>query len=114
MPRSCKWGGMSMAYRRRKNLVPSILRLFEAMEVKAWMFEGRVYHDGPDELRDEIGNAIARVRPIGLRKSALFFGAVLMVAMDRGAFLPADFQSLDDLGRGNAEYLLEKLEEINP
>lgn len=102
-----------MAYRRRKNLIPSILRLFEAIEVKAWVFEGKVYHDGPDELRDEIGQNIERVRPIGVRKSALFFGAVLLTAMNRGTFLPADIESLDDLGRGNALYLLEKLEEIN-
>lgn len=102
-----------MAYRRRKTLLPSILQLFEAMEVKAWVFEGRVAHKGSDELRDEIGQAIERVRGVGLRKSALFFGAVLLTAMDRGTFTPADFQSLDDLGRGNAEYLLEKLEEIN-
>lgn len=102
-----------MAYQRRKTLLPSILQLFEAMEVKAWVFEGRIAHKGSDELRDEIGQAIERVREIGLRKSALFFGAVLLVAMDRGDFTPADIESLDDLGKGNASYLLEKLKEMD-
>lgn len=100
-----------MAYRRRKNLLPSIVTVLESMGVKAWIHEGHAYHDGPDELRDEIGDAIERVRPTGVRKSALFFGAVLTVAMDRGDFLPADIERLDDLGRGNALYLLEKLKE---
>ncbi|MGX9889105.1 hypothetical protein [Streptomyces sp. NPDC002276] len=101
-----------MAYRRRKNLLPSIAAVLESMGVRAWIHEGRVYHDGPDELRDEIGNAIERVRPTGVRESALFFGAVLVVAMDRGNFTRADIKSLDDLGYGNANYLLERLEKL--
>lgn len=100
-----------MAYRRRKNLLPSIVAVLESMGVRAWIHEGRAYHDGPDELRDEIGQNIERVREVGLRKSALFFGAVLLTAMDRGALSPAGIEGLDDLGRGNALYLLEKLEE---
>lgn len=99
--------------RRKYTLIPSILRLFEAMDVKAWVFEGRVAHNGSDELRDEIGQNIELLREkVGLRKTALFFGAVLLVAMDRGAFLPVDIENLDDLGKGNAGYLLEKLEEV--
>lgn len=100
-----------MAYRRRKTLIPSILTVLESMGLKAWVFEGRVAHNGPDDLRDEIGQAIDRVRLTGARKSALFFGAVLTVAMNRGTFTPADIEKLDDLGRGNALYLLEKLKE---
>lgn len=102
-----------MAYRRKKNLLPSIVTVLESMGVKAWIHEGRAYHDGPDELRDEIGDAIERVRLTGVRRSALFFGAVLLAAMDRGNFLPADIARLDDLGRGNALYLLEKIGELN-
>ena len=101
-----------MAYRRRKTLIPSIITLLESMGVKAWVFEGRVAHNGPDDLRDDIGDNIELLRDrVGLRKTALFFGAVLLVAMNRGTFTPADIQGLDDLGKGNALYLLEKLEE---
>ncbi|MFI7399219.1 hypothetical protein ACIBW9_01775 [Streptomyces sp. NPDC049541] len=102
-----------MAYRKRQTLIPSILTVLESMGVKAWVFEGRVAHDGTDGLRQEIADNIKLLRgKVGLRKSALFFGAVLLTAMDRGTFTPADIESLDDLGRGNALYLLEKLEEI--
>ncbi|MET7783097.1 hypothetical protein ABZU94_38535 [Streptomyces mirabilis] len=100
--------------RRKYTLTPSILRLFEAMDVKAWVFEGRVAHSGSDELRDEIGQNIELLRDkVGLRKTALFFGAVLLVAMDRGSFTHDDIKGLDDLGSGNANYLLERLEELN-
>lgn len=101
-----------MAYRRRKNLLPSIVAVLESMGVRAWIHEGRAYHDGPDELRDEIGNAIERVRPTGVRRSALFFGAVLVTAMDRDSFNEYDMKQLDPLGQGNAGYILEKLKEI--
>ena len=39
-----------MAYRRRKNLLPSIVAVLESMGVRAWIHEGRVYHDGPANL----------------------------------------------------------------
>lgn len=101
-----------MAYRRRKTLIPSILTVLESMGVKAWVFEGRVYHDGSDELRGEIGQRIEDLRPIGLRKTALLFGACLLVAMERECFTLTDIGSLDAVGHGNALYLLEKLDRL--
>ncbi|MER7691195.1 hypothetical protein [Streptomyces sp. NPDC097610] len=99
--------------RRKYTLTPSILKLFGAMDVKAWVFEGRVAHSGSDELREEIGQNIELLRDkVGLRKTALFFGAVLLVAMDRGSFDERDIKKLDALGQGNALYLLEKMEEM--
>jgi len=100
-----------MARRPKYTLTPSIVAVLESMTEKVWVFGKRVYHDGPDELREEIGRAIEEVRPIGVRGSALFFGAVLLVAMEHGTFTPADIAKLDALGAGNAGYILEKLEE---
>ncbi|MET8976242.1 hypothetical protein ABZX85_11565 [Streptomyces sp. NPDC004539] len=97
--------------RRKYNLFPGILTVLESLGVRAWVTPDRlIAHDGDEELREEIRQNIERVRPIGLRKTALFFGAVLMVAMDRGTFTPADIATLDHMGQGNALYLLEKLE----
>lgn len=102
-----------MARRRKHTLTPSIITVFESMDVKAWRTpDGFIGHSGDDVLRDEIGQAIERVRPTGARKSALFFGAVLLVAMDRGTFSPADIKTLDVLGAGNAEYILTRLREL--
>ena len=102
-----------MARRRKHTLHPSILRLFEALEVKAWITpDGWIGHNGDDGLRAAIGEAIERVRPTGVRKTALMFGAVLLVAMDRGTFTPADIAKLDALGSGNADYILGRLNEM--
>ena len=101
-----------MARRRKHTLIPSIVAVLESMTDKVWVHEGKVYHKGPDELRAAIGEAIERVRLTGARKTALMFGAVLLVAMDRGTFTPADISKLDDLGRGNADYIIGRLEEL--
>lgn len=98
--------------RRKHNLFSGILTVLESLSVRAWVTPDRlIAHDGGEELREEIRQNIERARPIGLRKTALFFAAVLLVAMDRGTFTPADIEKLDDLSRGNALYLLEKLKE---
>lgn len=102
-----------MAYRRKKNLIPSILTVLESMGLRAWVSpDGFIAHNGDEEIREEIRQNIERGREVGLRRTALYFAACLLTAMDRGTFTPADIESLDDLGRGNALYLLEKLEEI--
>ena len=98
--------------RRKHSLIPGILTVLESLGVRAWVTPDRlIAHDGDDGLREEIRQNIERVRPIGLRKTALFFAAVLLVAMDRRTFTPADIEKLDDLSRGNALYLLEKMRE---
>lgn len=96
--------------RRKKTLIPSILALFEYLDVKAWVYENRVAHNGSDELREEIGENIERMRATGARGKTLLFGAVLLSAVDRG-FTEQDSRRLDALGQGNYSYLLEKLKE---
>lgn len=97
--------------RRKHTLIPSTLELFEAMEVKAWVHEDKVRHNGNEELREEIGSNLDRVRATGVQGSSLFFGAVLLTAMDRGSFTEQDIDDLDPMGKGNAGYILEKLRE---
>lgn len=103
-----------MAYKRRHNLMSSTLELFRAMGIKAWVHEGNVRHNAEPEIRDEIRANLERVKEgAGVRKSAAYFGAVLLTAMDRGDFTREDIKKLDPLGKGNATYILEKLEEGN-
>ncbi|NMI58426.1 MULTISPECIES: hypothetical protein [unclassified Streptomyces] len=102
-----------MAYRKRQTLTPSIVTVLETMAPKVWVTPDRkVFHNGDDDLRDEIAANIERGREIGATRSALFFLAVLLTAMDRGTFTPVDIKTLDHMGQGNAQYLLEKLKEI--
>ncbi|MFE0509625.1 hypothetical protein [Streptomyces sp. NPDC058964] len=102
-----------MGYRRRRTLIPSTLELFRAMGVKAWARDGSVRHNGPDDIRADIKANLERVRRIGVRGTALFFGAVLLTAMERGCFTKEDIDDLDPMGKGNAGYILEKLRENN-
>ncbi|KUL21445.1 hypothetical protein [Streptomyces regalis] len=103
-----------MARRRKYTLIPSILRLFEALEVKAWITpQGRIAHDGDEALREEIGQGIETARTIGVRGTALLFVSVLLVAMDRGCWTEGDVGKFDALGQGNMGYALEKLREVN-
>ncbi|ALO94125.1 hypothetical protein SHL15_2992 [Streptomyces hygroscopicus subsp. limoneus] len=102
-----------MAYRKRQTLIPSIVTVLETMAPKVWVTPDKmVYHNGDEDLRDEIAANIERGRKTGARKSSLFFLAVLLTAMDRGIFLPADIQTLDHMGQGNALYLLDRLREL--
>lgn len=105
-------GGERMTRRRRHTLLPSIIQVLESLGARAWIYEDRVYHNGSQALRDEIGQRIEDLRPIGLRKTALLFGACLLVAMERECFTLSDIGDLDALGHGNALYLLEKLDRL--
>ncbi|MER6355134.1 hypothetical protein ACFV2N_44710 [Streptomyces sp. NPDC059680] len=101
-----------MAYRKRQTLIPSIVTVLETMAPKVWVTPDKmVRHNGDEDLRDEITANVERGRKTGARKSSLFFLAVLLTAMERGTFSPADIQKLDHMGQGNATYLLEKLKE---
>ncbi|MEU9331394.1 hypothetical protein AB0D91_48250 [Streptomyces canus] len=93
--------------------MPSIVAVLETLtDAEIWVHEKRVYHKGSAELREAIGEAIDRVRPTGVRGTALLFGAVLLVAMGQGTFTPADIAKLDTLGQGNADYILGRLDEL--
>ncbi|WP_329187813.1 hypothetical protein [Streptomyces sp. NBC_01428] len=96
--------------KRKYTLAQSTADLFTAMGVKAWVHEGGVKHQASPEIRVEIKENLEKVREkAGVRGSALYFGAVLLTAMDRGCFSEADIRYLDKLGSGNANYILEKL-----
>lgn len=94
----------------KRNLVPSTLTLFGRLGIHAWVHDGSVRHNGNPEVREEIKENLTRVREgAGVKGSAAYFGAVLLIAMNRGLFTEEDIESLDPLGQGNATYILEKL-----
>lgn len=99
-----------MKYRRKKTLVPSTMTVLRSMGIKVWTDGERVYHNGDQELRDEIAEQLSLIRETGPRGAVLYFLACVRVAMNRGCWSEDDVRRLDPLGVGNIGYWLPILE----